>query len=919
MFESDRSLKSRLQTIFGRSESSRTDRRRRRQRADLQLESLERRELLTAEVALVKDIQPLTGSSTPQSIVNVNGTLYFSATDTAGGTELWKSDGSEAGTVRVKDIFPGVSHSQPRFLTNVNGTLFFTARSASGTDFELWKSDGTAAGTVLVKDIRAGSAGSDPRYLTNVNGTLYFRANDGVNGVELWKSDGTSAGTVLVKDINSGTYSANPSYLTNVGGTLYFRAADAGGPELWKSDGTSAGTVRVKDIVAGAVGSQPRELVNAGGTLFFVAGNALWSSDGTDAGTTQLLDFTEPTPTALLTAVGSTVYFQATTVAQGTELWKSDGTVSGTMIVSDIAAGTASSTPTQLTNVSGTLYFSANDGVHGAELWKSDGTGAGTVLVKDVQAGAPSSQISNLLNHSGVLYFSANDGTSGSELWSSDGTSGGTVLVEDIAAGATGSAPAFLASSGTTLLFSADTSATGRELWSVYDSLAPVINGPASLTANQRPAITWTPRAGAVSYEIWIGNQSTGVNPYLKSTSTTASFTPSADLGVGRFNVWVRSVFSDGTKSAWSTQYSFRVNTAVVISAMAAQQASPRPTISWTAVPGTVRYDLWMDNRTTGQSQFIRRSDITTTTWSSPSDLPIGQYRVWVRAIDAAGLPGTWSAPVNFSVVTPPTPESPLDSTFNRRPTFSWSLVSGAVSYDFVLRDRSTGTDVITRTGLVGRIFAPTADIPEGPYRWWVVAKSAQGFVSQSSEPVNFYIGGRPDLLSPSGSTTDTTPTFIWKPVTVAVSYILQVDRTDSYVSKAIFQTGIQGTSFTPSTALPAGTYRAWIRAVSNTDTQSPWSLPVNFTITQANSNAPASSEPADEELLAQVLPAEFPAPETELPVMVVAEPNSDTDEAVGDAANLDQLYASLGQPDRLPLLPIMAELAQTAYTLPLN
>ncbi len=172
-----------------------------------------------------------------------------------------------------------------------------------------------------------------------------------------------------------------------------------------------------------------------------------------------------------------------------------------------------------------------------------------------------------------------------------------------------------------------------------------------------------------------------------------------------------------------------------------------------------------MDNRTTGQSQFIRRSDITTTTWSSPSDLPIGQYRVWVRAIDAAGLPGTWSAPVNFSVVTPPTPESPLDSTFNRRPTFfeesrQWCCqlrFCAARSIDRHRRDHSDG--------LVGRIFAPTADIPDGPYRWWVVAKSAEGFVSQSSEPVNFFIGGRPDLLSPSGSTTDTTPTFIWKTV----------------------------------------------------------------------------------------------------------------------------------------------------------
>ena len=58
----------------------------------------------------------------------------------------------------VKDINPGSwQHSAriPANLTNVGGTLFFTANDGvNGT--ELWKSDGTAAGTVMVKDINAG-------------------------------------------------------------------------------------------------------------------------------------------------------------------------------------------------------------------------------------------------------------------------------------------------------------------------------------------------------------------------------------------------------------------------------------------------------------------------------------------------------------------------------------------------------------------------------------------------------------------------------------------------------------------------------------------------------------------------------------------------------------------------------------------
>src|SRR5258707_14857355 len=83
------------------------------------------------------------------------------------------------------------------WFTNVNGVLFFDATDGT-TGEALWKSDGTDAGTVLVKDIYPGGA-SGLKEFVNVNGTLFFQANDGTHGYELWKSDGTEAGTVMVK------------------------------------------------------------------------------------------------------------------------------------------------------------------------------------------------------------------------------------------------------------------------------------------------------------------------------------------------------------------------------------------------------------------------------------------------------------------------------------------------------------------------------------------------------------------------------------------------------------------------------------------------------------------------------------------------------------------------------------------------
>lgn len=175
------------------------------------------------------------------------------ALDLEHGEELWKSDDTAAGTTMVKDIFtsPAFYGSVPEHLMNVNGTLYFTAiccqdgSPTTATGRELWKSNGTAAGTVMVKNINPGAANMtdfDPLF-TNINGTLYFVANDGVHGYELWKSRGTPASTVLVKDINAEGNPPSTIYynnLTNVNGRLFFVVDDGiHGQELWVSDGTA--------------------------------------------------------------------------------------------------------------------------------------------------------------------------------------------------------------------------------------------------------------------------------------------------------------------------------------------------------------------------------------------------------------------------------------------------------------------------------------------------------------------------------------------------------------------------------------------------------------------------------------------------------------------------------------------------------
>jgi ELWxxDGT repeat protein len=74
-----------------------------------------------------------------------------------------------------------VSSNDGSDFVHVGDHVYFTRGNAE-FGVELWKTDGTNAGTELVKDIRPGTNGSDIRSLTNVNGILYFSANDGTTG-----------------------------------------------------------------------------------------------------------------------------------------------------------------------------------------------------------------------------------------------------------------------------------------------------------------------------------------------------------------------------------------------------------------------------------------------------------------------------------------------------------------------------------------------------------------------------------------------------------------------------------------------------------------------------------------------------------------------------------------------------------------
>jgi ELWxxDGT repeat protein len=400
--------------------------------------------------ANLSEVRQLTGGTTYvhswAEMINVNGTLFFPAAGNDGtGYELWKTDGTPGvgHTEMVMDVNPGVGDSLvspawgAKLMADLNGILLFAANDGSH-GVELWRSDGTEAGTYMVKDINAGSGWGIPAFtgsgdpapwsvFTVVNGTLFFAADDGSHGIELWRSDGTPGGTTMVSDVNSfgdsivvPDGSGAESLFMGVGNHLVFTAKDgpAAGLELWSADASGASKI-------GAPGFEPTFFASMGDHVYFRAadptyGEELWRTDGVSVSLVKdIVPGTDGSHPFNMTNVNGTLYFAAGDPDHGVELWKSDGTAAGTVLVKDINAGPDGSMDVSgypFIEVTDTLAFWADDGVNGKRLWQSDGTSSGTIMSPSITEAGVAGGIEWV--HVNPLYFAYDGGDGfGRELW----------------------------------------------------------------------------------------------------------------------------------------------------------------------------------------------------------------------------------------------------------------------------------------------------------------------------------------------------------------------------------------------------------------------------------------------------------------------------------------------------------------------
>lgn len=245
---------------------------------------------------LVVDIEPgeINGLGSFLS-TQLNSELFFQAKDDLdySGGEIWKTNGTETSS-SIVTTYSGRLYG----MTTVGDEFFMTIKTDDNT-LQIWKSDGTNTGTVLVKDDI--SIVNFPSFQGSVNNNFIFTIGvPSTNKCKVWRSDGTENGTFALTgeiDGNGSSFTGTDelSHYIKYDNKLYFITRYF----LYETDGTTTGTNNIASVWNGQ-----NDLVNFGdaielnGKMYFsffsknLKKLSIYQSDGTANGTSEIYTVT---------------------------------------------------------------------------------------------------------------------------------------------------------------------------------------------------------------------------------------------------------------------------------------------------------------------------------------------------------------------------------------------------------------------------------------------------------------------------------------------------------------------------------------------------------------------------------------------------------------------------------------------------
>jgi len=307
------------------------------------------------------------------------GSLTLFATVTADShAQLWSTDGTTAGTRIVNAAAHPAGTGQICDLST-HGSLVYYRATFNGLP-QLFRSDGTQAGTFQITGLTAGSGWANPP--VSIGARAYFLVDN--QGTRLWSTDGTLNGT---QPFAPGGNPAGLPALSIVGvldGALIVQVPSSPSSIVARLD-LSTGALTTLMTPGTSVGAG----VLTGGRLFFPCADVC-VTDGTAAGTRRVRELESGVQRAgpLLAYNGAAYFISYAPGSFGHELWKTDGTPAGTVRVSADATDTSIEI-TQPAIAGGRVVFGMDDAATGRELWRvTSGVPTATADNANINTGA---------------------------------------------------------------------------------------------------------------------------------------------------------------------------------------------------------------------------------------------------------------------------------------------------------------------------------------------------------------------------------------------------------------------------------------------------------------------------------------------------------------------------------------------------
>ena len=188
----------------------------------------------------------------------------------------------------------------------------------------------------------------------------------------------------------------------------------------------------------------------------------------------------------------------------------------------------------------------------------------------------------------------------------------------------------------------------------------PVGVSPVGPIEDVMPEFTWTGEGieEFVSFEIWVNNLTTNSPGVIQASGiTTTSFTNDLPLENGRFEWFVRGIDADNNPSDWSEGLIFTLTASVGTATRITDVFGNPPTFIWTEVNNAVEYEILVTTLSVANQPVVYNQVTTGTPFgffsrfqTATSSFFAGEFRVWIRGIEADQTAQPWSQPFQFTI-----------------------------------------------------------------------------------------------------------------------------------------------------------------------------------------------------------------------------------------------------------------------------